>query len=60
MGDVQTHTTDAAAVAAEPATLDRGGYSVYVKPKPTVAPVGEGGQVHLRQVEPAVRGARPR
>lgn len=35
MGDVQTLEGDEAAIDAEPAALDRGGYSVYVKPKPT-------------------------
>ncbi len=35
LDDVQSITGDDSAAAAEPAALDRGGYSVYVKPKPT-------------------------
>lgn len=38
LGDVQTLTVDEADAAAEPRTLDRGGYSVYVKPKPKPKP----------------------
>ena len=35
LGDVQSITGDDTAADPEPAVLDRGGYSVYVKPKPT-------------------------
>lgn len=40
LDDVQSLSGDGSVEAAEPAALDRGGYSVYVKPKPTptVAP----------------------
>lgn len=38
LGDPQTRDGDETAVDAEPAALDRGGYSVYVKPKPTPTP----------------------
>ena len=38
LGDVQTREGDETAADAEPATLDRGGYAVYVKPKPTPTP----------------------
>ncbi len=38
LGDIQTRQGDADAAAAEPAALERGGYSVYVKPKPTPTP----------------------
>ncbi|MFK4804833.1 lytic transglycosylase domain-containing protein [Microbacterium sp. LWS13-1.2] len=40
LDDVQSLSGDGSAQVAEPAALDRGGYSVYVKPKPTptVAP----------------------
>ncbi len=37
LGDAQTLEGDETA-AAEPAALDRGGYTVYVKPKPTPTP----------------------
>lgn len=37
LGDVQTMTGDESA-DVEPAALDRGGYTVYVKPKPTPTP----------------------
>ncbi|GAA5198843.1 hypothetical protein GCM10025773_12700 [Microbacterium jejuense] len=36
LGDVQTITGDASAEPAPAAELDRGTYSVYVKPKPTI------------------------
>ncbi len=39
LGDVQTRAGDEDAPVAEPAALDRGTYSVYVKPKPTPTPV---------------------
>lgn len=35
LGDVQARAGDEDAPAAEPAVLDRGNYTVYVKPKPT-------------------------
>jgi hypothetical protein len=35
LGDIQTRPADVDAAAEEPAALDRGGYSVYIKPKPT-------------------------
>jgi hypothetical protein len=38
LGDVQSKAGDADAVVAEPAALDRGNYTVYVKPKPTPTP----------------------
>ena len=38
LGDVQTREGDETSADAEPATLDRGGYAVYVKPKPTPTP----------------------
>jgi hypothetical protein len=34
LGDVQTMTSDPSTVAAQPADLNRGNYTVYVKPKP--------------------------
>ncbi|GAA5208394.1 phage tail tip lysozyme [Microbacterium kyungheense] len=40
--DVQSITGDSSAVPAPAVELDRGSYSVYVKPKPTVAPVATG------------------
>lgn len=40
LGDVQTLVVDEeSGAAAEPRSLDRGGYSVYVKPKPKPKPV---------------------
>jgi hypothetical protein len=39
LGDIQTLPAAAVADDAEPADLDRGGYSVYVKPTPTPTPV---------------------
>ncbi len=38
LGDIQSLELAAADEAAEPAALDRGGYSVYVTPKPTPTP----------------------
>ncbi|MHC2998935.1 aggregation-promoting factor C-terminal-like domain-containing protein [Microbacterium sp. HJ5] len=38
IGDVQTREADASAEAEETPALDRGGYSVYVKPKPKPKP----------------------
>lgn len=38
LGDVQSKPGDADAADAEPAALDRGNYTVYVKPKPTPTP----------------------
>jgi hypothetical protein len=38
LGDIQTRAGDADLADAEPAALDRGTYSVYVKPKPTPPP----------------------
>jgi len=42
LDDVQSVTGDPSAQPAPAAELDRGTYSVYVKPKPTVAPVVKG------------------
>jgi hypothetical protein len=39
LGDIQVLAVDADAEPSEAAVLDRGGYSVYVKPKPTPTPV---------------------
>jgi hypothetical protein len=39
LGDVQTRTVDEDAPEAEPKDLDRGDYTVYVKPKPKPKPV---------------------
>jgi len=38
LDDVQSIAGDESLASAEPAALDRGGYSVYVKPKPTPTP----------------------
>ncbi len=46
LGDVQARAGDDDAPASEPAVLDRGNYTVYVKPKPTptvTAPASSGG-----------------
>nr|WP_211160485.1 lytic transglycosylase domain-containing protein [Microbacterium sp. MF43] len=41
LGDVQTMSVDAVASDDDARALDRGGYSVYVKPKPTPTPEPE-------------------
>lgn len=41
LGDVQTMSIDAVASDDDARALDRGGYSVYVKPKPTPTPEPE-------------------
>jgi hypothetical protein len=41
LGDIQTLELASADDVAQPAALDRGGYTVYVKPKPTPTPVAK-------------------